>query len=591
MTRTLGDYRMTTVTLRAHALDSALLWFDPETGATIRAQGPFTRHLRRTSPRVVQVAVTNHCNLACGFCYRDRDAESGWTVEALVTLLADLDRAGVLEVAFGGGEPFAWKGFDRLLRRLLEETRLAVSITTNGVLLDDATLTRIAGTYAQMRVSLYDDQPFREAIARLVSARASFGVNWLVTPQRLPRLESFVLDLVARGVTDVLLLSYNGTDAALHLEDASARDLGVRVTRLARALRDRCDVKLSVCFGERLEPVPRVLALEGDCGAGRDFVAITSDRCVQPCSFHQDRIPIHSAADVLAAWRDDRRMGRPAQIQGCARGADHRLGNVRFGRRPPPLDRTEIRVLSAFASNNSGSYTLIGSLPDAMRAREIVEEIARVCDEHSVWLEARDRNERTEIPPLHAFAKKNGLTLDSKDVGLSDDWPQHGPPPRAIAVGSQVLLHVDYTVTMPRLFGELLFARGGRVRVEHDHAHHSLVSVLQFWADGLWDKETKVDVRSRLSVLANELQAEVLPELTAPRDPGELVVEPAWLIGYPPGVAVVFRDLVEGVARMVACAERHGAYVHLDVIESPVAADDPLRGWRTPGVHAWVPVQ
>lgn len=570
------------MTFRAHALDSALLWFDPETGATVRVRGPFTRQLVRTSPRVVQVAVTNHCNLACGFCYRDRGAASAWTVDALAALLADLDRAGVLEVAFGGGEPFAWKGFDRLLRRLHEETRLAVSVTTNGVLLDDATLQKIAGTYAQLRLSIYDDQPFRHAIARLRGAHAPFGVNWLVTPKRLPELETFVLDLVARGVTDVLLLSYNGADAALHLDDASARELGARVARLAYALRGRCAVKLSVCFGERLEPVPRVLELDGDCGAGRDFVAITSDRCVQPCSFHHDKVPIESAADVLAAWRDQRRMTRAAQTQGCARLVGQKLLNLPLRKRLGPLERTDIRVLTAFASNNSGSYTLVGCMPTDEVAGEIVDEIARVCDEHSAWLQARrDGMDRSDTPPLHAFAKKHGLALDSGNVGLADDWPEYGPPPKAIAIGPQVLLHVDYTVTMPRLFGELLFTRGGRVSVEHDHAHHPLVAVLSFWAEGMWNAKTKDEVRSRLSALADELRTEVLPKAIEPRRPGDRLIEPAWLEGHGPTVAAIFPDLVEGVALMVACAERHGARVRVDVIESPVEANDPLRAWRS----------
>jgi hypothetical protein len=560
---------------RAYALDAALLWFDPENGATIRAQGPFTQHLRRVAPRVVQVAVTNHCNLACSFCYRDLSARSAWTVDALAELLTDLDRAGVLEVAFGGGEPFAWKGFDGLLQRLRDRTRLAVSITTNGLLLDEAMLARIHGLYAQLRLSLYDDQPFRDAIARCVRANAPFGVNWLVTPERLPRLEAFVLDLVARGVSDVLLLSYNGADPSLHLSDAEARELGARVTKLARILSGRCAVKLSVCFGERLEPVPRILELDGDCGAGRDFVALTSDRCLQPCSFHQEKIPIDSAADVLAAWRDEGRMGLPAQTRGCARLV--RLGRTAASAEAPgrQLEATEIRVLQAFASNNSGSYTLVGRMASDAVAREVVAAIAKVCDEHSAWLESTDRDPAA-VPPLHRFAKEQGLTLDSDQIGLADDWPLYSPPPKVIAVGKEVLLHVHQTITMPRLFGQLLFARGGRVRVEHDHAHHPLVAVFTFWARATRDSEGK----ERLQAMEGDLRAEVLPGNIEASHSEERAVEPVWLdAGWSRGLAAVFADLVDGVAAVAGCAERHGIEMRVDVIEAPDEAD-PLSAWR-----------
>jgi hypothetical protein len=146
-----------------------------------------------------------------------------------------------------------------------------------------------------------------------------------------------------------------------------------------------------------------------------------------------------------------------------------------------------------------------------------------------------------------------------------------------------VLLHVDYTVTMPRLFGQLLFTHGGRVRVEHDHAHHSLVAVLRFWSEGMWDSKKKDEVRARLSALADELRAEVLPKAIVPQRPGDGVVEPAWFEadGLWSTVAAVFPDLVEGVALVSACAQRYGAQVHLDVVESPVGTSDPLGPWRS----------
>ncbi len=313
--------------MRRFALDGALLLFDRETGLTARCEGRETAALEQRVPRVVQVAITNACNLACTFCYRPVEAASAWAPDEAFRLLSDLAGAGVLEVAFGGGEPLAFKGFDALVRRLHDETPLAVSLTTNGLLLSRERLRGLRGAYGQLRLSLYDDNDWPSRVAMLAGEGARFGVNLLVTPSRLPALETTVLRLAALGCRDVLLLSYNGRDRALHLEAADAAELARRVAGLADALEGRVAIKLSVCWGERLEAAPRLATATGDCGAGRDFIVLTSDRRLMPCSFHDLALPITTAADVLSVWRSRRvALAAPATTPGCARARDDGLG-------------------------------------------------------------------------------------------------------------------------------------------------------------------------------------------------------------------------------------------------------------------------
>jgi MoaA/NifB/PqqE/SkfB family radical SAM enzyme len=322
--------------MRRFALDDALLLFDRRTGLTAVCDGPETLGLRMRAPRVVQFAITNACNLACTFCSRDVEAASGWSADEAFALLRDLDAHGTLEVAFGGGEPLAFKGFTALVRRLFEETSLAVSLTTNGTLLTDATAAALAPFVGQIRVSVYDDVDHRPLLARLVSQRVRFGVNWLVTPARLASVEAFVLDLQARGCRDVLLLSYNGRDPAMHLSRAQSDALASRVRTLSRALGARMTVKLDVCWGERMEAVPQLFEARG-CPAGREFVVVTSDRRMSPCSFHHRSFPIADADDLLRLWRDERdALATPAEQPGCARSPGFGLGE---GPRFLPLHR------------------------------------------------------------------------------------------------------------------------------------------------------------------------------------------------------------------------------------------------------------
>jgi MoaA/NifB/PqqE/SkfB family radical SAM enzyme len=305
--------------LRRFPLDGALLLFDRETGLNARCEGEETRHLRMVAPRVVQFGITNRCNLACSFCSRDLDAASDWDVDSAFTVLAELADQGVLEVAFGGGEPFVFKGFSSLVRRLWNETPLAVNVTTNGLALNRERLREIVGHLGELRVSLYEDNAWRETLQLLVSERARFGVNWLVTPQSLDTLEARVFELVALGCRDVLLLSYNGEDRALHLRPEQVHSLSTRVQTLSRALSGRCELKLDVCWGERMEAVPRLFT-KADCGAGREFIVLTSDRRLMPCSFHHLGFEVRSAADVMRYWTEARgALASAARAPGCAR--------------------------------------------------------------------------------------------------------------------------------------------------------------------------------------------------------------------------------------------------------------------------------
>jgi MoaA/NifB/PqqE/SkfB family radical SAM enzyme len=304
---------------RRFPLDGALLLFDRATGLNARCEGPETAHLRMRAPRAVQFAITNACNLSCAFCSRDQASASHWTLESAFEMLKGLSEAGVLEVAFGGGEPFVFRGFEKLLERLHAETALAVHATTNGTRLTEDLVRAVRPHLGELRVSLYEDNAWRDTVRMLSRLGVRFGVNWLVTPERLPFVEATVLELVALGCGDVLMLNYKGPDATLHLSAAQKEALAGSVMTLAGALGRRCALKLDVCWSEHLDVVPRLFA-KADCGAGREFVVLTSDQRMMPCSFHHLSIPATSASHVLARWTDQAHALREAaNIRGCSR--------------------------------------------------------------------------------------------------------------------------------------------------------------------------------------------------------------------------------------------------------------------------------
>ena len=461
-------------------LDDALELFDPQTGHRLRVDAPATRGVRPQAPRSVQFALTNHCNLGCSFCSRPLDRASTWTVASALELLADLDRLGVAEVAFGGGEPLVFKGFFELVDRLFAETRLAVHLTTNGVLLSDDALRRLRGKIGEIRVSLYDDNDWRGTLARLRRHGQRFGVNLLVTPDRLPGLPALLDELRDLGCRDVLLLPVVG-HPALALTPAEARSLAALLA--GRAGGDLA-IKLGVCWGDELAHLPRLFA-SVDCGAGREFLEITSDRRVRACSFHAASMPFDSADDVLALWEAARpELRAPAGCSGCPRTGATRC--------PSPEPRPQVRIYSAFASNNSGSYTLLGMFETSERAAEVAALLTRL---------ATDMEAAGEANPLRELLATYGIAAP-ENVGKTDDWPaEWDTPPEAVHIDRQVWWFAAYTVTMPAEIGHWFFATGGRVQVELDHAHHPLLAHLSLWPDLPWKERQGMQMQPLIDAL------------------------------------------------------------------------------------------
>jgi MoaA/NifB/PqqE/SkfB family radical SAM enzyme len=303
---------------QVHPLDGALLLFERDSGLNILLEGEETTRLQRIAPRTLLIAVTNICNLQCPFCYRNLASPSDWTYESLLEFCQQASDWGVLEVAFGGGEPTLFKGWSGFINELYATSRLCINFTTNGMFLTEDFLHAIEGKYGNIRLSLYDTNAWAQTIERLVGSGARFGVNWLITPDDLPTLESKFLSLLALGVRDFLLLSYKGSDMHMHFRGQHYQELSALINRLHEAVGGMVQIKLDSCWGDMLPSVPRLFET-GDCGAGDDFLSITSDRQIKPCSFHHWTIPFQTLDDVRRFWESTRQSRQAAGIAGCAR--------------------------------------------------------------------------------------------------------------------------------------------------------------------------------------------------------------------------------------------------------------------------------
>lgn len=233
-----------------------------------------------------------------------------------------------------------------------------------------------------------------------------------------------------------------------------------------------------------------------------------------------------------------------------------------------------LRAWNAFASNNSGSYTIVGRFPDEGTARAVAEELAALVAEHAKWFETvgYGRWEAPERSPLEQFAEAQGLGV-GQGIGRSDDWPDHGSPPEVLADGTQVVLHVDYTITMPPLFGALMYRRGGRVDVELDHSHAPLVWVHEVWWP--WQGRDEAVVKTGRVKLLDALFAEGGVVQTQ----GLISMPGSWTDhggGFGHGdlsLAMVWREPMVAIPQVRALVQALGASTRLRVMESTSSRD------------------
>jgi hypothetical protein len=394
--------------------------------------------------------ITNRCNLSCGFCSRDLARPSTWTIESAAAVLSGLDRAGSLEVAFGGGEPFSFRGFGELIAELHATTTLALNVTTNGTLLDARSFAPFRDRLGQVRVSIYDDERWITAARTLHDAGQLWGANVLVHDRCLDALPALLARLAALGCHDVSLLSYVGPDPSLELS-------AVGRARLAAHIADApLGCRISVCFGDALS-VPRLFDGtdgSGDCGAGHDFVTITPDQRLQSCSFQGAGFPAVTADQVLAIWRGRRtELRRASERHGCARRLP--LADQRHPRGSLP----GVAAWRGFSGNNSGECILVGKFDSNVDAEQFLAELA------PSW--APEAEYSAEWRAL--FQRENVALSALRDNGE----PIGQNPNHLVAIGRSVIaVGYDSGDAFPELRA-LAWKRGGFVVPGGIHLHES----------------------------------------------------------------------------------------------------------------------
>jgi hypothetical protein len=169
---------------------------------------------------------------------------------------------------------------------------------------------------------------------------------------------------------------------------------------------------LDVCWYPRLADLPHLFA-RPDCGAGDEFLVITPDRAIQPCSFHHARISFETFDDLRRIYGDLRERRPRAAIEGCTRA---QFGAAAPDLRPPPEPAREELGVARPRGEQQRDWTIVGASTIPTRsASPTARALARLRRTSPPDVEANGYNGSIPTPPLRAVGARHGF-----------DWPDDG---------------------------------------------------------------------------------------------------------------------------------------------------------------------
>ncbi len=156
-------------------------------------------HLYDIQPLLVQIELTEACNLKCRFCYNSQKPRFNHKVFEMMDALA---KQGVMQLTLTGGEPLMHPNFFEILKRAVELFP-NVMILSNGALMSDENVKRICDTGPMsVSISIHGDAETHDT---LTGVKGSFdasikAIKAYLRDKRVPVASNFVLNAFNKKV-------------------------------------------------------------------------------------------------------------------------------------------------------------------------------------------------------------------------------------------------------------------------------------------------------------------------------------------------------------------------------------------------------
>ena len=253
----------------------------------------------------LRVSLTQACNLKCEYCHHEGQITPRKEVLSFDELSGLMDISceyGVDQIKYSGGEPLLYKSLSKLIRLNKKNDIAHVSITTNGILLEDKVDELIASGVDEINITLDTLNPStytklcrgsEQDLAKVLrgikriyeSGYENFSINSVMTSRNLvdiPSLEEFCKSL-GKKLRLITFVEISGTPESKNLAKSSnVNDLILQLREAADKQSGRETARESLTKdGGQLEIVHSCT----DCDiCGRNYpLRLTTDGKLKPC--------------------------------------------------------------------------------------------------------------------------------------------------------------------------------------------------------------------------------------------------------------------------------------------------------------------
>lgn len=150
-------------------------------------------YLSDVVPLLMQVELTEACNLRCRFCYNSQQPRYNKRIFEMLDKLAE---QGVMQVNLTGGEPLAHPQFFEILEKACELFPNVV-ILSNGTLMDQKALEKIHQyDVTSVNVSVHGDRETHEALTQIKGSydTAINAIKYYLEKEKILVASNFVLN-------------------------------------------------------------------------------------------------------------------------------------------------------------------------------------------------------------------------------------------------------------------------------------------------------------------------------------------------------------------------------------------------------------
>lgn len=269
------------------------------------------------TPILIDLSLNNYCNLHCPYCYMSAESiEHGehLSMSNFNSLLHDMKKSRVVQIALGGGEPTLHPNFSEILKKLRIEGDIIPNYTTNGSNLTPDILEASKKYCGAVAVSYSEEREEKtlSAVKKLIQFGIQTNLHIVLLKTRIQNLFKIIEKYANLGISSVVLLLFKpmGRGANLKQEILTVKEKKTFSLELLKilALQKRFGVRLAIdaCSAFTVKDFPFLPESVDGCTGAMYSAYIDWDLKMKPCSFMQDTDGIDlKHYSIAEAWKSD----------------------------------------------------------------------------------------------------------------------------------------------------------------------------------------------------------------------------------------------------------------------------------------------